>query len=320
MDVKSYLGRNYRFLGRSNKVKLLNKGINSTNWFVSAGKKKYVLRKFTDGSSHEKMEKMCRILDFCKKHGAKVVKPIKRKDGLYIDKRAKLYLTEYYKGEPYHGKSSELKDAAKNLAILHSVLASSKLKYPYQLNQRYYRHLNKGEFNRIEGKIRSKKRQDEFDKKALKSLSYLRKRFQENEYFFNNQNRLLSEKQLIHFDFQPGNVIFNKGKVAVILDLASMRTGSKIEDLGFAAFRFALVNPKGIPGIKRDIKVFLKTYLMYNSIEEKQLEFLKDCFLGLILGRISYILKKRYFSLSDSWSIDFNKILKILKLSEKVEG
>ena len=88
-EIKDYLKNNY-VLGRIQKIRLLNyDNINSKNYLLTTLNKKFVLRNFLDNSNPTKIEKICMILNFCNKKGAKVCAPVKRKLNNYVDKTAK---------------------------------------------------------------------------------------------------------------------------------------------------------------------------------------------------------------------------------------
>ena len=123
---------------------------------------------------------------------------------------------------------------------------------------------------------------------------------------------------MIHFDFQPSNVIFNKNKIVAILDFNAMRKGRVLEDLAFSAFKFSSFNTNNVDRIRKHIGVFVDSYLSNSETDNSKIEYLNDYFADKILGRLSFILKKRYFVDSDSWSCDFDKNINLLKLSKKV--
>ena len=211
----------------------------------------------------------------------------------------------------------ELKDTAKNLAVLHRVLVKNPIPYSYKMNQNYYRVLTIFELERIK-KIIAKKNKDRFDRKVLKNINYLDKKLREKKETDKKVGRFKKEIQLIHFDFHPRNVIFNKNKMVAVLDFNAMRKDEKVEELSFASFRFASFKKKDIKEIKKTMKLFVDNYLLNNEIDERKLDYLNYYFNNKMLERISAILKKRYFFGCDWWIVDFDKNINFLKLAEKI--
>jgi Ser/Thr protein kinase RdoA (MazF antagonist) len=313
-----YLRDNYPALGPIRNIILLeHNNINSTNYILTAGDNKYVLRHFTDGSTPDKMEKICRILIFCLDNQANVIQPIKNKFNCYADRRRNLYLTRYYEGESYDGTNAGLQDAARNLAVLHLALSRVPIRYNYRGNHGYYQHTDEQELAGMETIIKHKQAKDEIDEKVLENLEYLTKSFSENALLSQRLIRANEIKQLIHYDFHPGNVIVKNNRVVAILDFNAMRKGETIEDVAFASFRFSCSGENHPNEIKKRIKLFIDNYLQYNDVD-RPLACLDYYLIHKILGRLSFILRRRYFSGSDSWSIDFNKNLGFLKLAREM--
>ena len=132
--------------------------------------------------------------------------------------------------------------------------------------------------------------------------------------------KLNLKKQLIHGDLHPKNVIFSNNKVKVFLDFNSMRKGLKIEDVMFSSFRFASFYSSDTKKILISMETFLKTYLSYNKLDTVELENYHYFLKHMILSRISFLLKKRYFHNSNLWKKDLTKHLNSLKIVEKMKN
>lgn len=318
-EINEYLKNNYSNLGKIKGIKLLDhNNINSTNYLIYSNNSQFVLRNFTDRSHPEKVERMCRILQFCIKKKNKVLEPIKNDNTEYVDKKNKIYLTKYYEGEPYKATSIEIKEISKNLAMLHKTLVSNPIEYSYRKRYHDYRILTRNELQKIKKIIKYKKIKDLFDKRLAKNTDYLLKCSLDDEKTSKIINTIHSRKQLIHADFYPDNIILKGNRVAAIIDFNSMRIGRKIEDVAFASFRFSLYQTSDIKEIVKRIKLFVNTYLRYNEIPEAELACLGYFFTHEILCRLSYICRMRYFINSNLWDADFTKQLKLLKLANKV--
>jgi len=175
------------------------------------------------------------------------------------------------------------------------------------------------ELHRLKTKINPKSPKTSFDRLVLKELKQISKFTNEFEKKSKKMRTIYFKKQLIHHDLHPGNVIFNKNKVIAILDFNTLRKGVIIEDISFAALRFASEHISTIDKIQDEIDLFLESYLKQNEIDNSQIRYMKYFLIQKILGRLGYILRKKYFSELDSWSIDFGKNMKLLKLSNKIE-
>lgn len=313
------LSENYTNLGKVKTITILEPGnINSINYKIITSKGKYVIRKTLQDYDPKRLLQMCKILNFLNKNKIKVPHPIKNKKNRYFEISQKIYLTQFYEGKFFQGKNKELKDIAKNLAILHKNLEKNKIKYNYDPNSKFFKIITIKELKTIQRIIRNKKNVDLFDKKTSKNIDYLIKQVTMDYKKSNFIKKLNIKKQLIHGDLHPKNVIFSNNKVKVVLDFNSMRNGFKIEDIMFSSFRFGSFYNSNPKKILNSLEIFLQTYLLYNNLDTMELEnshyFLKH----MILSRISFLLKKRYFSNSNLWKKDFTKHLNSLKIAEKM--
>lgn len=306
----------YPKVGKVKKIdSIYHNNINSTNHLIKTTNGDYVLRNFTDGSSPQKIENMCQILNNCYKKRIKVQKPIKNKIGSYVLKKEKVYITEYYKGNTFSGSKNEFMDVARNLAKLHKILEKDLTNYKFYSNDSSYEILTHNEINRIKKKVITKN--DYFDSIVNNKISYIENAF--DEIIDNGKNlKKKSRKQLIHHDIHPQNVIFKKGKVVAFIDFNSIRRGYKIEDVGFTCFRFSIFKFKNIEYLKNRMDLFFEEYKKFGNIDECEMDL--NCFYlkQKLLKKISFILRNRYFNNSNIWLSDFQKNLKYLKILEKL--
>jgi Ser/Thr protein kinase RdoA (MazF antagonist) len=321
LDIQGYVEENYPFIGKIKKVeKLKHNDINSINYLIRTAKKYYTLRNVTDGSKSKKIEVICKILDFCVRNKIKVIEPIKDKNSKYIDKKNMVYLTKYYKGNTYTGKTSELYDLAKNLANLHKIMAKNKINYNYRTDiNRYYKILTPNELQSIKRKIEKKSAKDIFDRKVYQNLDFLNECIEQDRITSHIIKKLKFKRQLIHRDIHPNNVIFNKSKVSAIIDFNGMRKSRTIEDIAFTSFRFALFQTTNPDKIKKRLRLFLSTYLRHNHIDIKELIHLRYFFTHEMLLKLGLILRKRYFVKSNAWTIDFDMIINFVKIVNKMD-
>ena len=321
MNIHDYLKKNYPFLGEVKKIeKLKHNNINSINYLIHTKKRQYTLRYVTDGSKSEKIETICKILNFCIKNKMNVLEPIKNKNNKYVDKKNMIYLTKYYKGNVHTGKPVEIIDLAKNLAILHRTLIKNKIPYNYRTDVNiYYRLLTASEIQNIKRIIERKQSKNSFDCKVYLTLDYLTECIELDKIKSTIVKKLEFKRGLIHRDIHPNNVIFSKNKVSAIIDFNGMRKGRIIEDIAFTSFRFALFQTTNLDEIKKRLQLFLSTYLHHNHINYNELVYLRYFFTHEMLLKLCLILRKKYFTKSNAWIIDFDMITNFVKIANKMD-
>ena len=312
--------KNYKNLGKILSTKILEpNNINSNNYVIITKKGKYVLRKTINDYDPKRLFQMCKILYFLSDNKIKVSHPIKNQKNIFFDSKKKFYLTKFYEGKFFQGTNNEIKDAAKNLALLHKILKKNKIKYNFKPHSKYFKILTIKELKKIQKIIKNKKDIDSFDEKVSENADYLMKQSKIDFKYSNVIKKLHVKKQLIHGDLHPKNVIFSKNKVIVILDFNSMKNGLKIEDVAFASFRFASSHTSDPKKIMILMEKFLLTYINYNNLDNVELKYFHFFLEHVILSRISFLLKKRYFDNSNLWKKDLTKHLKSLKIVEKIK-
>lgn len=312
-EIKKYFMENYPNYGKIKTISLLpHDFINSKNYMLKSNKGNFVLRYLTNDSSLTQIEKMCKILNHCSSKNACVPEPISNKHGNYTHKKLPIYVTKFYYGHTFSKNTKQIQDFAKNLAILHKILSQNKVYYRYQQNSLLYKILTPNELEEIKKIIHKKNYIDNYDQLIIQNYLFLMGKLIGNRKRSGVITRLNLQKQLIHYDLHPQNILFKNDKVSVILDFNSMRFGYVMEDVSFASFRFAYFTTKDIDNLTKLIHLFLEQYLMYNKIESKQLSQYDYFLSNMLLSRISYILKNRYFHNLNSWLTDLSKNLHFL--------
>lgn len=296
--------------------KITHNEINSKNFFINSSSGKYVLHKFHDGSTTQKMEKICNILDFCANHNVKVPIPIKNNKNHFVEKNHNFYLTKFIPGSEISKSRKNFTDLAKKLATLHITLNEKSFDYNYRIGERFYKNLSNSEFSLLSKKLSKKNKIDSFDKLILKNLSFFKCLTFEND-FEKQYKKLKFEKQLIHFDLHPGNILFSNNKVSGILDFNAMRQGFVIQDVVFSSFRFAMLQTTSHYKIRNMIENFINLYTENNPIS-KQSDYAFEILQHTLLGRVNYILKKRYFFNSNIWINDLTRNIASLILANKI--
>ena len=312
-DKFEYWKKNYRHIGNIQKIERFKESVNSTNFKIYANNSSYVLHNYTDGSTYEKINKMCAIQEFCIKHKVKVQKPIKNSKNSYIDYKKNFFLTKFYVGNTFKGKKNELLNIAKELAALHKILYINKIPFNFRLNHNNYRILTSRELQKVTKIIHQKKTITKLDKLILNHIDFFQKILNDYKMLTFSIKILNLPKQLIHHDLHPKNVIFVNDKVSAIIDFSNMRKGNVLEDISFVSYRFSSYKTTKISESKKNISLFLQKYLEFNPIKSISDDLLQYFLLQKILARLSLIIRKNYFSCSDIWAFDFDNHLRMLK-------
>tara|TARA_B110000014_G_C20086298_1_gene568198 strand:+ start:338 stop:1309 length:972 start_codon:yes stop_codon:yes gene_type:complete len=316
-EIPRLLNQYYPDIKDIKSVRELNtKSINSKNFLIITEKEKFVLKQFLDDISSQKMEKICKIIKYCVKKNIKISEPIYNIKKKFVIQKYKMYLLKYYEGEECSCTNEQTMDLAKNLALFHKELGKISWKYKFSRNRKRYRILNKNEISDIRKKIKRKKNLDGIDKQIMKKLDFFEECKSQIPKKSTNFQKIKTI-QFIHGDLIPSNVIFRNNEVNTIIDIGSLRLGSVYEDLVQSSFRFSIKNTNNIISIKNKILVFLENY-NYKKFEQLKFEQYQIILLKLILEKISFIIRERYFYKSNLWIKDLSKYFKFLDLSKNI--
>jgi hypothetical protein len=300
----------YSNLGIIQSIECIHSQPNSQIYKIST-KNHHFLLHHNMYDSDKRIEKMCQILIQISKTNQNIIKPIKNKFGNFSQN--KYYLTKFEIGEFFSGSKKEYFDLAKKLNILHYQLNNCNLKYNFRPNQKSYKLLTNEEFNIIKNKLSKIKHKDKIDNLINKNISFIENNINNCSIFPKNE---IIQKQLIHFDLHPNNILFRNMSVNLFLDFNSMRKGYLIEDILFCGFRFGCQidsNPKIIYNL---LHTFLKKYFNKEiKYTDKDLNYFLS---RSILYRICFIMRHHFFFNSNLWISDFNNQLKYLKLIQKI--
>lgn len=313
LNLKKIIEENYTEIGKIEKIsKIKHNNINSSIYLVETSFDKFTVRIFISPNP-KRMEKICEILDYCYKKNVNVTKPIKNKTNKFVDNKNKLYLTKYYDGKHFSGKKQEILSLTKSMAYLHKTLKKCPISLPKKrLN--HYKIIQENELKKIQQKIERKKIKDAYDKQIISNVELLKNsiNFCRNKKFQKSNNY-----QLVHYDLHTKNIIFDKNNIAIILDFGTLMFGDIIDDVSFSSFRFAV--EKKSENLERTMNLFLQQYCKESKIPIQNFKDFKISLTKIILMRLSYILRGRYFKKSDEWIVDLTKNLKFLKLISRLD-
>lgn len=323
-DIKKYVKNSYNFQ-KINKIhSLTHNNINSTIYKISTPDDEYLLRFFTDGvgkfnSTPKKIENICFIQNNCYNFGLNVQQPIFNKKGKFTDPSRNLFITKYYPGSIFSGTPKELRSLSKNLALLHKYLKKQKLQLKSQIDQPIRKILSLKELNIMYDEL-SDNRTNKFENiffNNFESIKILIKNHKKNSPKFNLKK---TQKQLIHNDLHPHNVIFNQGNVLAFLDFNSMGNGYKIEDIAFASFRFSIHKNQNFRKMINKCKIFVNEYEKFNNITQTEKKLYGYYIRNRLLRNLSYILRVKFFiDKNFQWDVDLTKNLNYLKITSDFE-
>lgn len=312
--IRKYIEKNYPQLKNIRRVKIMPHNINSKNYCFCSNNETYMLRNFMDKSNPKKIEKICAILAACRENGADVPEPIKNKKKRYVDESHKIYVTRYYTGNLYTGTRKEILSAGTSLAILHKSLSHNKIPYNYRTRHSVYKILSLTELQNIKKIIVHKNDKTFFDLIVIKNYQKL---IGIHNYLKNTSVKIAeSDKQLIHYDLHPGNMIFHGTKINAIIDFHTMRKDFVIYDIAYASFRLA-IKAKNNNSLSQLIKIFVKSYLKKNSIKREYLINYDYFLIKILYTYVSYLLRLKYFYFNDKWNHDIEKFIQFLNLAYK---
>jgi Ser/Thr protein kinase RdoA (MazF antagonist) len=174
------------------------------------------------------------------------------------------HIYEFFKfvsGSRYDGSPGATTDAGRQLADFHHHLADFAHEFkPLQASfhdsstvRTHLRTIGSDRTSRSSGKLNA----------AAEALTVL---YNESSIQVNQLGFDSWPKQVIHGDWHPGNMLFSKGKIAVVLDFDSIRVAPAVVDLANGMLQFSIVggrpNPADWPDYfdKDKLLLFLQGY------------------------------------------------------------
>lgn len=307
--ISTFIDKIYPNIGTISSIRPLHSQINSETYEILTNNDNFVLH-HNNFDNKKRIEKMCQILNEIHGYNSKIIFPIKTKYGNFS--KNNWYLTKFEVGSFFSGNKKEFLNLAKNLSLLHKKL-NNNYHYPFRPNQRNYNLFQQNEILIIKRKLSKIKYLSKFEKLIKKNFEIVETEINKNLLYVNKN---FIQKQIIHFDLHPGNIIFENNNVKCFLDFNSMRMGNPMEDVVFSSFRFACKisqKPKTISDLMIN---FLDEYDNEKIIyENSDLQFM---LIRCILYRVCFILRKYFFQLSDLWLSDLENQLFYLKLARKI--
>lgn len=315
-SIKKLIEENYRSVGKVIKVDEIEGSRNNINYKIislqDGEKKPFFFRKFKYLKNKEKIHNIFEIMDFCNQNGAKVLGVIRtNKDELILFKDGYYSMFEFIDGEKFNGNKDQIKEAARNLAILHRAFYKCNIKPP-EANP-FYNLLTNTELNQVFNVI-AKKDKSQLDRLLIQNKQFIKNLLEEDRAKQRRINKNEIIKQTIHRDFHIENALFRGDKLVVILDFDSIKIGERMRDIAFSCFRFSIYKSKDVDEIEEKTELFIQSYNEVNKLNEGELRLINYYIRNEALQRISYILRKYYFEGEDIWADNLEKHLNHIKI------
>lgn len=223
-------------------------------------------------------------------------------------------LFEFIPGNHFRGTSVELKDIAKNIALIHK--AFYKIPFEVELLEKEMRS-SKGWKNLFE---LAKKDKTELGKLVAGYSGYLSDMVDKIDSIYQPEVRNM---QAVHGDLHPQNTIYRNGRIAAILDFADMGLSERMRDVGNACHRFVrqfvvYQDKAWQKEFPRGMGLFLKNYSELYPITREELKLIPALMLDDILRKI-YIGITDYCINGDPKYIENGELQKKMKLVREAE-
>jgi Ser/Thr protein kinase RdoA (MazF antagonist) len=293
----------------------------SNNFLVvsdSNVQKKYLLRKYLNVQSKDKIEDITQIAQYLRENNipTPVVIPTKRNE-IFSDYEGYFWqVFGFIDGSHYEGTPFQLKDIASKIAIMHIAMA----KCPFEVDVRQRSPWKECEWYNFFNILSE-------DKTPLNKRMLLEKDFILS--CVNEVNRKYDKKtqkmQPVHGDLHPQNTIYSRNRLVALLDFADVCIAERARDVGNACHRFTrqyVVNQKGKWQDKLPLAVntFLKVYNTLNPLTNKEVESLQVLIKDELLRKIHLDLEL-YFSTGDPVRFEggeFEKKIELLKEADVI--
>lgn len=207
----------------------------------------------------KKLEKEFELMNCLKKRGFpyKVNFPLENINGnqLFSIKEKRAYIYEKIEGkiiDKYCIEIKHIKEFAKVIAIYHKFVKNIKINIKKQDIQKIMKEYQKLKIMR----------KSPLQKELMKDYEFFYKLLKESITHYLDKNRLI-----IHGDFSPKNIIFNKNKVVGIIDFEVIEFAPRLSDLQYLAKD---VSYKKNKFEKKRYNLFIKEYNKWNKLTKEE--------------------------------------------------
>jgi Ser/Thr protein kinase RdoA (MazF antagonist) len=229
-----------------------------------------------------------RIVNYLSEQGYAVTRLVGTcEDGntvLQIDKH--IYeLFEFVSGSRYDNSAEATKDAGRQLALLHRHLAGFGMEYKGLQGSFHDSSSVRVHLKNTGGKVTAGASNSLGKIAEYLSILYNASSVRVNELGFDGW-----DKQIVHGDWHPGNMLFNEHKLVGVLDFDSVRIASIVTDIANGMLQFSIVagrpNPTEWPSYLDQAKLvqFLNGYREVIELEKDQLDCLADLMIETMIA------------------------------------
>jgi len=278
--------------------------INSQNFIVTLSSGTQIFVKIFQKYNNTILKKLTIINKLFNK-GVNVAEIIQsRNKELYITKDGFLVVVfKCYFGKKFLFTPEEIFSAGENLARLNKELEFVKSTFD---RDKLYDDLSFEELKMIKQKAEDS---DDFSKKVSSFCKHLPELYESiNGLTIDGEKR-----QLVHLDFRPKNVLFNKNAVEVIFDYDFIITGSRLQSIGFSGDRFS-----------QDAEGMISFFKGYQEVDKtlstELLELVPVYAKREALSRVNYVLRSHFLNNDKKWDFMWDKHMSILNKMDKMKS
>ncbi|MEK7551831.1 MAG: phosphotransferase [Patescibacteria group bacterium] len=299
--------------------------VNSNNFKLgtSKGKKKsfFLLRRYPETRNIDSIKGAHEVLNFLNKSGLKTPEIILSDSGEEIVHTTPYHYTvfKFLKSNHFKGSLDEIKSAAREFgkmdALLEKLPDATKIKKMLEFPPKVLklREFSTEIWENIfkEAGKHLEETNDEFDSKLLSFKDFILDAVKKTESLKDEAKTL--DKQIIHFDLHPHNLLTDGKKLVAILDFDSLRNFPKMHGIAFAMHRLVrqyivFAKPKNIKkAVEKAKEIFLNVYQKENPLTELEIKLIPFFLKTEALSRLSYAMKDFYFNGNAAWKGDLDK-------------
>lgn len=299
--------------------------INSENYKVVLNinneQQVFLLRKFNGLTDHEQIRFFLGLLEKLRQSSVPVTEVITSlNDELTIEHDGAPYaLFPFIEGVHFSPTIEGLRNIAKAVAGMHRALhqlSPGEVDRIQELSKRSKTYFNiiprytVQDFKSLSDRISYLSSSSEMDTRVL---TYLPQYIETTEQIETHRKVIEAlEKQVIHSDLHPHNVLMHKENVAAILDFDALRVSQRAREVAFAMYRFGrqfFVHGEDTSSMKDIVATFFDSYKSVYPLSDEERRLLPILLKDEFLTKILFVLKGVYEEGNNAWAGDLPKFL-----------